>query len=483
MKIDFIGPSYTLRSFNADCQKTVNLYPDVNEMGNGKSNIFLTGTPGLKEVIIPESTVSTNTIRAMFVNAKDDLYIVSGYAFIKIVYDPSTDEYLQTVIGNLNTNTGYVSIAENGLEIAIVDGDYYYLYNYDEETFSQYTPLGWLGSDYVVYFSSYFVFFKRNSRQFYWSAPLDGTKLDPLSFATKEGSADNIVSLLPINQMLWIFGSKSIEIYYNSGNADAPFATMDGGFIQFGCSSPKSVAVVNNLPFWLGRDNNGAGTIYTCNSSYQPVRISNFAVEYFIQNQDIITDAVAYTYQQEGHYFYVINFPSGNTTWVYDTTTQMWHERQYFNKNTGQPERHRSQLHAFYNNKHLVSDYSKNIIYNMSLNYYDDNGDEIQRIRRSPHQFGGELQRLAFKEFQLDLEVGTPNIENKAFKIMMRYSNDGGKTWSSWLENTLGQPGNFRKRVIWRRCGLARDRVWEVMVSDPVKTVWLNALAIVEDGV
>lgn len=482
MKMPFIGPSYTLRSFNADCQRTINLYPDLNEIGNGKSNIFFTGTPGLKTLITPIND-STNTIRGMFVNAQDDLFIVSGFNFIKIIYDASLNEYTQTVLGNLKTNVGNVSITENNRQIAIVDGDNYYLYSYDDLTFSQYSPDGWLTSNEVVYFSSYFVFFKPNTRQYFWSAPLDGTKIDALSFATKEGSNDNIVGMLAINQTLWFFGSKSIEIYYASGNADLPFSKMDGGFIQFGCSAPKSIAIVNNTPFWLGRDENGAGTIYTCNTSYQPVRISNFAVEYFIQSQNNITDAVAYSYQQDGHYFYVINFPSGGTTWVYDTTTQMWHERQYFNKLIGQPERHRAQLHCFYNNKHLVSDYSKNIIYDMALNYYDDDGTEIQRIRRSPHQFGENLQRLSFLEFQLDLEVGTPNAENKAYKILLRYSNDGGKTWSNYLENDLGKPGQFKKRVIWRRLGMARDRVFEVMQSDPVKTTWLGANVIIADGV
>lgn len=480
-QIPFIGPSYSLRSVSADGQKTINMYPDINELGQGKSNIFLTGTPGLKSFLTPDNTTSTDAVRGAFVNSKDEFFIVCGFNFIKITYDAQSDSYYQRVLGVLTTNTGPVSIAENGFQIAIVDGDNLYIYIYKDDTFSPYNPAGWLGSNTVVYFGTYFVFIKRDSQQFYISAPYDGTKIDALDFASKEGSPDNLVASLAINQTLWLFGTKSIEVYYNSGAGGFPLSVMDGGFIQYGCMAPFSVAIANNAPIWLGRDINGSGTIYMANGSYQPQRISNFAVEYYIQNLATISDAQAYTYQQEGHVFYVINFPTGGTTWVYDLTTQMWHERQYFNSKIGQAERHRSQYHVFWRNKHLVTDYAKNIIYDMSLDYFDDNGDSIQRIRRSPHQAGADLQRLSFREFQLDLDVGSTN-DISAPKVSLRYSNDGGHTWSDYLQISLGSKGNYLKRVIWRRLGMARDRVWEVSQTDSVKVTWLGANAMIEDG-
>lgn len=485
-QINFVGPSYSLRSVNADCQRTINMYPDIDETGQGKTNVFLTGTPGLKQFIIPNNSQPTDQIRALFVDSKDNFYIVCGYAFIQIIFDAQTGLYNQQILGNLNTNTGPVSIAENGFQIALVDGDNYYLYIYADNTFSQYNPAGWQGSNTVTYFSTYFVFVKRNSAQFYISNSYDGTVIDPSQFASKEGSPDNLVSTLAINQTLWLFGTKSIEIYYNSGAAPFPLSVMDGGFIQYGCLAPFSISIINNSPIWLGRDANGGGTIYMCNSSYQPVRISNYAVEFSIQNIDNISDAIAYSYQEDGHYFYVLNFPSGNTTWVYDITTQMWHERQYFNSLIGQAERHRSQYHVYWKNKHIVADYSKNIVYEMKLDYYDDNGDAIQRIRRSPHQFGPNLERVSFREFQLDLDVGEPysisNINNNTAQISLRYSSDGGKTWSNYLQQNLWQNGEYKKRVIWRRLGMARDRVWEVLMTDPVKTTWLSGHSIIEDG-
>lgn len=476
--IDFIGPSYTLRSVSADCQRTINMYPDLDETGKGKSNVFLTGTPGLKEYININSVETTEPVRGMFVNAKDRFFAVCGYSLIEFTYNANEGFIRQRIIGNLNTNTGPVSIAESVFELAIVDGDNYYIYTYEDDTFSQYQPEGWVGSNTVSFFSSYFVFVKPDSQQFYISKAYDGKTIDPLDFASKEGQADNLVTTLAINQYLWLFGKRTIEIYNNTGAELFPIEVMNGGLIQYGCSAPFSVALVANMPIWLGRDDNGAGTIYMCENSYSPVRISNFAIEHFMQNLDDITDAVSYSYQQEGHYFYVINFPSGGTTWVYDVTTKQWHERQFFNLNTAQPERHRSQYHVLWNNKHLVSDYSKNIIYEMSLDHYTDNGNPIQRIRRSPHQFGTELERIIFSNFQLDLDVGSKyeiDYENIP-KINLRYSSDAGKTWSNLLTQDLWKNGDYTKRLIWRRLGQARDRVWEVSCSDPVKITWLNAL-------
>lgn len=480
MLIDFIGSSYTLRSVSADCQRTINMYPDFNEISKDKRAIFLTGTPGLKKYLEIESVAAGSEIRGMFISSKERFFIVCGFNFIEITYNKNLDEYNQRVIGTLQTDTGNVSIAENVFQLAIVDGPNLYIYIYDDETFSSYNPEGWLGSNTVVTFGPYFVFIKPNSQQFYISKEYDGTVINPFDFASKEGESDNLVTMLSINQNLWLFGSKSIELFYNSGGTkDLPFplTTMNGGLIQYGCSAPFSVALAENKAVWLGRDANGAGTIYMANSS-DPVRISNFAIEYFIQNLDDITDAVAYTYQQEGHYFYVINFPSGKTTWVYDFVTKMWHERQYFNMNTAQGERHRSQLHVFWRNKHLVSDYNKSIIYEMSLDQYTDNDNPIQRLRRSPHQFGENLERLLFASFQLDLDVGSKyNIDyEKLPKINLRYSNDGGKTWSNILTIDLWQNGDYLAQAIWRRLGQCRDRVWEVSCSDPVKIAWLNAI-------
>jgi len=60
-------------------------------------------------------------------------------------------------------------------------------------------------------------------------------------------------------------------------------------------------------------------------NGYVPTRISTHAVENTLVNQKI-DDAIAWTYQLEGHECYVISFPSLDLTWVYDISTTMWHK-------------------------------------------------------------------------------------------------------------------------------------------------------------
>lgn len=469
-KINFIGPSYTLRSESVDCQRTVNMYPDINELGGDKTQLFFTGSPGYKSEI-----ETGGNVRGMFTDAKGDLYVAEGQEFVRYKYDDVDEEGIlyrrRTVLGGLYTTTGRVSIAENGFQICVVDGDNLYVYIYADETFQQYEPAGWMGSNVVVYYDTYFVFVERESQKYYISSQYDGTKIDALDFASKENYPDNIVTAISFNNYLWLLGEKTLQLVYNSGDT-FPLSNMQGGSANIGCIAKDSVAICSNTLFWLGSDSNGFGTVYMTQGNSNPSKISNFAVDYFLQSQEKLSDATAYAYQEDGHNFYVLNFPSGNTTWVYDFATQTWHERSYTPLG-GEPQRHRGEFHTVWKSKHLISDFSRNKIYHQSLSFYKYDDEIIKRYRRSPHMVGGEMQKMYFNEFQLDLEVGNDEVDNA--QIFLRYSNDGGKNWSSLLKNSMGAKGNYKARVIWRRLGSARDRVWEVSINDPVKFVLLNA--------
>jgi hypothetical protein len=65
---------------------------------------------------------------------------------------------------------------------------------------------------------------------------------------------------------------------------------------------------------------------------------------------------------------------------------------------------------------------------------------------------------------------------------MLRWSNDGGSTWSNEHWKSIGKQGKYKNRVIWRRLGLARDRIYEVVVTDPIKAVIVSANLVGEAG-
>ena len=196
----------------------------------------------------------------------------------------------------------------------------------------------------VGYIDGYFVFNEPDSQKFWVTQLLDGTSVDPLDFASAEGSPDGIVGLIVDHREVWLLGTNSVEVWYDAGLLDFPLQRIQGAFNEIGCVAPYSIAKLDNGIFWLGQDARGQGIVYRANG-YTGQRISTHAVEWQIQQYGNLSDAIAYTYQQDGHSFYVLIFPSANTTWVYDVATQAWHERAGWNN--GSWTRHRSNCQVF----------------------------------------------------------------------------------------------------------------------------------------
>ena len=287
------------------------------------------------------------------------------------------------------------------------------------------------------------------------------------------------MGLIIDHREVWLFGTNSVEVWYNAGLLDFPLQRVQGAFNEIGCAAPYSIAKMDNGIFWLGKDARGQGLVYRANG-YTGQRISTHAVEWQIQQYGTMEDAVAYTYQQDGHSFYVLIFPSANTTWVYDVATQAWHERAGW-KN-GNWTRHRSNCQVFWNNMTVVGDYEDGRIYAFDLDYYKDD-DQVQRWYRTWRALPTDqnnLNRTAQHSLQLDCEtgVGVNNGQGDDPECMLRWSDDGGHTWSYEHWKKMGKIGQYGYRTIWRRLGMTvkiRDRVYEVSGTDPVKLAIMGA--------
>jgi len=311
------------------------------------------------------------------------------------------------------------------------------------------------------------------------TALLDGTSIDPLSFASAEGSPDLLISLIVDHQEAWLFGNNSVEVWYDAGTPNFPLQRIQGAYNELGCAAPYSVAKMDNGIFWLGSDARGRGIVYRSNG-YTGVRISTHAIEWQIQEYSDISDAIGYTYQQDGHSFYVLSFPTAQTTWVYDAATQAWHERAGFDN--GEFVRHRSNCQVVFNNEVLVGDFENGNIYAFDLNVYSDNGD-IQKWLRSWRALptgANDLKRTAHHSLQIDCQTGVGLNEGQGSdpQIMLRWSDDGGHTWSNEYWMSMGKIGAYFYRAIQRRLGMTlklRDRVYEISGTDPVKIAIMGA--------
>lgn len=471
----FVGGSYTARSVNFDAQRCVNLYVEMGS-GSSKSAAALIGTPGLVEYKI----LSANGgCRGLYRFSDTVAIAVIGDAVWKID-TASTD----TLLGTILAESSPVSMADNGSVIMLVTGGAGYFIDPIASTFTMIVDADFVPGPKVNFLAGRFVWPQGDTGRFQWTE-VYGTDIDALSFATAEASPDVIVSQIAGFGELWEFGQNSTEVFQPSQDADEPFAKVLGASMEIGCGATYSVAKIDSSFFWLGRSDDGHGIVWRA-TGYQPQRISTHAVEFAIASYGDVSDAVAFTYQQEGHSFYVISFPSADKTWCYDISTNLWHERAWRNDTTGELHRHRAQVQMEFDGDTIVGDWEVNTLYRMRLDTFTDNFLPIQRTRACQH-LSADLKRQFFHSLQIDMETGvglsvSSGAQGYDPQAMLRWSDDGGHTWSNSHWASMGQIGQYRTRARWRRLGVSRDRVFELTITDPVKVCIIGATAEVTVG-
>ena len=501
----FVGPSYELDNLKADAQRAVNIYLESIQSGTGNNSAAYQyrPTPGLEELF----EVGSGPIRGVFslrINANDyledpALLIVSGNEVFYSSYNTGTDawthqnlsEYQDTgsELGGANellaTSSGPVQFEQIDFDGYIIrgvlvdgsDAPYELRIAYNSSTseveyvFFQYSSgAGFYveNANCLAWIDGYVIF--SNGTGNFFTSDVGNLTVDPLSFANSEGNPDNIVGIASNQRNLYVFNETTTEVYVNTGNANFPFERVGGGFIETGCLARESIAKIGGVVFWLGRSKEGVGQIYQT-SGLQFQRVSTHAIEQKIASYANNENARAYTYESEGHLFYCLNFDE--MTWVYDLSTGSWHERSYLNGPTR--ERHRAVDHTYHKdlNLHIVGDYESEKVYALKNDVYSDNGESIQRMRISPH-LAIENKRVFYSSLELDMQtgVGLSSGQGSDPQVVLQFSDDWGNTFSdeSWTSagGQAGGVGEYSTRVIWRRLGHARNRVFKIVFTDPV---------------
>jgi len=285
----------------------------------------------------------------------------------------------------------------------------------------------------VVYGAGFFSALIANSNQIQASNPVDGSSFQGVSETQVSVFSDNVLAIFMDHNFLAVFGPSASQVYFDSGNFPFPYDTISGGFVEQGIAAPFSVAKLDNSVFWLGGDSRGNGIVWRANG-YTPVRVSTHAIEYALSTYPTIADAVCYAYQDQGHTFYVMNFPTAQKTWVYDAATQMWHERGFWSVIGGNAvfTQSRAGFHTFNFGMHLVGDPTTGAIYQQSINFYSDFGNPIRRVRRAPH-ISTEQVWIFHKMLQLDVETGlgpVPPLQGSAVPTFYELTDANGKNYN-----------------------------------------------------
>lgn len=469
MKLPIVGPTYQSASVIADAQRSVNLYPEAIESGTGKAPAALYGTPGLHAF----TTLPAAPVRGLWAG-DNRLFAAAGTKLYEVTSGGSATE-----LGTIADDAWHspVTMRPNGTQLFVVSSGLAYLHNGSTLAACTFDGGGAVTATLGAFLDGYFIAQKPSTKQFFISALNNGLSWDPLDYGVKEGYPDNIISILVDHRELWTFGAETTEVWINTGNADFPLQREPSAFMHQGCGAPWTPANVAGAVCWLGLDARGGPVAWRARG-FLPERISTHAVENVWRGYSTISDAIAYSYVENGHSFWVVTFPTADATWCWDATTGMWHERAYWSG--AALSRHRGRCHAYVFGKHFVGDHATGQIWQMSSSFYDDGGSDIKRIRALPH-VADEAERMFHHAFTIDIEAGVSASGSQL--AYLDWSNDGGKTFGAARGCGIGASGAYGTRVVWRRLGCARDRVYRVTITGQSKVAIVAAYLEMTKGI
>lgn len=485
MQLPLNGGSYKHPYIDVNFQRCVNMFPMTAGPG-GRGNKTSVPTQGLDLLI----DLGFDAVRNV-ISLGEFVYVTCGVSIYKLTINYLTKTAVSSLIGTIATTSGTVYSTANPTQIIWVDGSTKgYIYNINTLVFQEITATDadFTGGSNVQFLDGYFILAQPNTGKLFTSALNNGLSWDPLDVGTAESSTDNIVALGKSKGELWVFGSETVEIWYDAANVSGiPLSPRVGLGMQIGCGAPDSVAAVNDLLVWL--DNRG----FVVQSSVSPfIRSNNSGYDLNIVSDESMTteilsytrrdDAIAMSYNDRGHIMYQITFPTAKKTWVYDYTQKEWHERAYYDSYLDSLVSHLGQFTCTFKSLQLMGGLKNGKIYISSETYFDDDGVDIRRIRTTPVQLDNQDYKLVGVD-GVELRMASGDAPQGIIPyVSMRYSHDGGHTWSYEMEREIGRVGEYGKSIRWNRLGVGREWIFEFLVVSSTKFALIDAAVSVSSA-
>lgn len=464
----FINGSYASASNMAAIERTLNLYVEPMESAGASVDAALYPFPGTVQF---GPTPAENPVRGLFYeDIESRMFSVAGATLREIFANETA--ITRGTVGNDNGTVTFAFNGPNGGQVMMSSAGLGYLYTLATNVLTQ--PVN--DVDFVDFLDGFFLGLDVSTSSLKISNLLDGAVWNAAQIAQRNLASDQWVSMMVNAPDIWLFGTRTTEVWQNTGAAPYPFGPIPGAFMQEGIAAPHSVAKVNKSLMWLARNEQGAGVVRR-SEGWTAQRVSNYALEYAIQNYGTINDAIGWSFEYFGHEFYVLEFPTEGHTWCYDARTGLWVELSSRDVTNGLDLAWRPRYHVWGFDKHIVGDSKTGRLFHLTGNSaVDVDGQLIRRQRRAPH-VQSELNDVRFEQFRLNLQTGiglaTGQGENPT--VMLRYSDDGGQTWSPEFWRSAGAIGRYDAIVQWTALGTGRRRVFEVTFTDPVAWRILDA--------
>jgi hypothetical protein len=473
----FIGPSYRLASVNAASERLTNWLPQtIQSPTAGMPNkVIYMPTPGRSAYAEgldgpPRGMLSQDG--RVFVVAGRYLYELDGAGHA-------------TSRGYVGTDSEPASLATNGHganQLMVVSAGKGWILDLTTNTLTQITdPSFPTNVVQVVFLAGYFIVMQAGTSKFFLSDLENGLSWDATNVGETTYSSDTLTAMAVLKGQLWLIGSQRTEVWQNTG-ATFPFEPVLGAFTEYGTNAPWSLVEASDRLWMLGQNARGNQIVLSTNGLFFNQEVSNYAVSFSLSQVPNLSEGVGYAYQEAGHTFYVLTFPTTGPTWVYDLNEQQWHERGEWNDGLGRYQADRVATHCYGFGRHLVGDHTLGTVYEQSLVFGTDNGTPIRRSRVCPH-INQQRQWTFYTQLQVDAETGIGTTTDPNPQLLARYSKDGGHTYSSPIARSLGAGGAYTRQVTWCPfAGAARDLVPEVFTTAQVPVNLLNAYLRLETG-
>jgi len=354
------------------------------------------------------------------------------------------------LLGTINGG-GPVSFAASDLELLVTAGGSVYSYNGTDLVAVAFPDNARVAA--VAFLGGLFIYVRAGSGKWYWSAVLNGRKVDALSFASAEFSPDSLLDAVVIGETLWLLGQTTIEPWALSGNPELPFSRIDQRLFRKGVAGTGCAWDLDNAMFWIGADR----IVYRAADVAQ--RISDHGIEERLQSSSSVS---AFVFVTEGHSFFCVRLDAA--TFAYDAATGQWCEFATFSR-----ANFRARCAATNGARVLLGDDASGTLWELSG--YQDAGAVLERRFTAAFPIKGGAVRVT--RLNVEVAVGWTDLlagQGSSPVIEMRCSDDAGATFGDWEAESLGAQGSYRAQPEWRALGMfdAPGFLAEFRVTDPV---------------
>lgn len=467
--INLTGGTYKHKSLPLSAQTTRNFWPQKQSDAKAFSPYILSTFPGLKYI----STNAAGQDRGLF-NHLEVLYKVSGNTLFSIAANG-----VHTTLGTI-PGVGRCRFCGINNTLVIVSGGLVFAWDTVALTLTQGTDPNFSSPNAPTSLNSQVIYDGAGQEWMVTNAGMAMT-INGLNVADAESSADDIVRAYAMNQILLLFGTRTIEPWWDSGDGNPPFTRVDTGIVQIGLGALDSIGNNKSVLYFFGSDDQD----YVL-QGYNAAPISTETMAKTFQDYGTTSDAIGWCMTIQGKNFRVLTFPTEDKTWIYQEGGE------WFELSSGADGgRWIANSYAFCYRKHWMGDYRNGNLYELDAETYTENGNPIIRTRDSAPLHGGLLdpkfsgKRIEMNRFELFMETGVGLISGQGSDpvVMLSFSDDGGRTWSTEMWGQVGEMGAFQFKVEWFGLGSFDTRIFRIKTSDPVSYQIYSAAADVEIGI